>query len=323
MAAGGTDIEQWDRYWAYGGLHSFSQVTDGNYRGAIAEFWRERFHELADGMHVADIATGNGAVALLALETADAAGIGIEVSGVDLANIDPVKSVGDDALRQSLGRIRFHPRTAAEHLPFGDASVDMVCSQYGLEYGDLPAAVREIGRVCGESATVALVLHHALSQPLQATAEEISHLDFVLDDAKLWLHARNLLRALAEQKGGTSAKVARKQRALNEALQRIQRKAGEVPNPRMLLGPTNYIREILSMVGRTPFTKLLELLEETRQRVFANRRRLADMQQAALSETDLRSLEQRLEAEGFATRDSGPLHEHDGGLLGWYLVAGR
>lgn len=323
MAADGADIEQWDRYWAYGGLHSFSQVADGNYRGAIADFWREHFLGLADGMHVVDIATGNGAVAVLALAAADEAGVGVEISGVDLANIDPVSHVEDDALRASLRRIRFHPRTPLERLPFDDSSVDMVCSQYGLEYGDRPAAVHEIGRVCTKPATVTLVLHHERSVPLQASAEEISYLDFVLDEAKLWLHARNLLRAMAEQKGGTSAKVGRKQRALNEVLQRIQTKAREVRNPRMLLGPTNYIREILSMAGRTPYAKLLELLEETRQRVLANRQRLIDMQQAALSEPDLHALEQLLEAEGFKAVERGPLYEDDGGLLGWKLHARR
>ncbi len=323
MAVDTADIEQWDRYWAYGGLHSFSQVTVGNYQGAIADFWRERFRDLASGMRVVDIATGNGAVALLALEAADTAGIEIGIDGVDLANIDPLNRIEDASLHESLRRIRFHPRTPAENLPFDDASVDLVCSQYGLEYGDLPASACEIGRVCKPDATVALVVHHEHSLPLQATAAEIAQLDFVLDEVKLWLHARNLLRTMAERKGGSSIKVEKKQRALNEALQRIQGKAQGVQNPRMLLGPTNYIREILSMVGRTPFTKLLELLEETRQRVLANRQRLIDMQRAACSENDLRDLQLLLEEQGFVTSDSGPLREHDGGLLGWYLVAER
>lgn len=322
MAAGAADIEQWDRYWAYGGLHSFSQVAAGNYQGVIAEFWRERFDMLASGMHVADIATGNGAVALLALEAADAAGIGIEVSGVDLASIDPLNNVEDASLREFLRRIRFHSRTAAENLPFDDESVDLVCSQYGLEYGDLPDSVREIGRVCKSDATVALILHHEHSLPLQSTATEIAQLDFVLDEAKLWLHARNLLRAMAEQGKGTS-RVEKKRRRLSEALQRIQQKAKGVQNPRMLLGPTNYIHEILSMVGRTSFARLLELLEESRQRVLANRQRLVDMQRAALTETDLEALMQLLDAGGFKMVECGLLYEDDGGILGWKLHARR
>lgn len=323
MAADAADIEQWDRYWAFGGLHSFSQVASGNYQGAIADFWRERFAELAADMQVIDIATGNGAVALLALEAADEAGIEIGIDGVDLASIDPLNNVEDAALHESLRRIRFHPRTSAGNLPFEDDSVDLVCSQYGLEYGDLPTSVREIGRVCRSDATVALVLHHEGSLPLQATATEIAQLDFVLDETKLWLHARNVLRAMAERKGSTSAKIERKQRALNEALQRIQQQARASSSPRMLLGPTNYIREILSMVGRVSFSKLLDLLEETRQRVLANRQRLIDMQRAACSESDLRDLQLLLEEQGFVTSVSGPLREHDGGLLGWYLVAER
>lgn len=320
-------IEQWDRYWAYGSLHSFSQVAGGNYQGAIAAFWRGRFGTLATGSRVVDIATGNGALPLLALEAAAAAGIEIEVDGVDLADIDPLHRVQDPALRQALRRVRFWPRTPAEALPFDAAGVDLVCSQYGLEYSDLERSVAEVGRVCAAGGRLALVLHHADSLPLQATAGEIARLDYVLEEARLWLHARNLLQALAQQGrmagGRDSPKVAKKRRALERSLQSIRRRADGDPAPRMLLGPTQYIHEILAHVGRAPHARLLELLEETRQRVLANRRRLADMQQAALDAAGLGRLEGLLRANAFDGIECGPLQESDGGLLGWRLTARR
>ena len=327
MTVGHADIEQWDRYWAYGSLHSFSQVAGGNYQGAILDFWREQFERLQPGAHVLDIATGNGAVALLALEAADAAGIEIDVSGVDLASIDPLRQVQDAALRERLRRIHFHPRTAAESLPFDDATIDLACSQFGLEYSDLEGSTAELARVSAPGGYVALMIHHAQSLPLQATSEELAQLDFVLDHARLYVHARNLLRALSEQGGSRPArgrtKVERKQQALNAALQRIREEASSRENPRMLLGPTNYIHEIFSAVGRAPYARLMALLEETRQRVLANRQRLLDMQSAAHDEHDIQVLARRLADSGFRVNRCEALHEHDGGLLGWALTASK
>lgn len=325
--AGACGIEQWDRYWSYGSLHSFSQVMGGNYQGAIAGFWRACFRDLEAGARVVDIATGNGAVALLALEAAEAAGIEVEVSGIDLAKIDPLHQVQDSSLRARLQCIRFYPRTPAEALPFADGAMDLACSQFGLEYSDLAAAVGELARVCRSGARVALMLHHERSQLLRATADEIAQLDFVLDEVRLYVHARNLLRAMAERGTAGSAragsKVDRKRRALDDALQKIQREARGRDQPRMLLGPTNYIREIFAGVGRAPYAQLLDLLEETRQRVLANRQRLQDMQRAALGEQEMDALMKRFVRVGFDVTGHDVLHEHDGVLLGWTLTATR
>lgn len=322
-AAGGhREIGQWDRYWSYGSLHSFSQVMGGNYAGAIADFWREQFADLAPGAHVVDIATGNGAIALLALEAADAAGIGIEVSGVDLARIEPLQRVQDEALRARLERVRFHPRTPAESLPFADASVALACSQFGLEYAG-PGAVDELARVCRKGGRLALIVHHAESLPLAATADEIAQLDFVLDEVGLYRHARDALRALADARGRGGPRIERRRRALNEALQRIATAASERDHPRMLLGPANYVREVFAALDRQPPRRLLELLEETRQRVLANRQRLRDMRVAAQDDAANRQLGERLANAGFALDRREPFHEHDGTLLGWCLTASR
>jgi len=319
----GQPIEQWDRYWSFGSLHSFSQVAGGNYEGAIAEFWRARFATLRNGMRVVDIATGNGAVPLLALEVADRAGIEIRVDGIDLADIEPASRVRDPATRKALGRIRFHGRAPAEKLPIADAAVDRICSQFGLEYSKLSESVGEIARVSAAGAEVALVMHHRDSALLQAADTELRQLTFVLDDARLWQHARNLLRAAAEANGKDRKKVARKRAALDQALQRIHAQARETANSRMLLGPTNYIHEILGAVGRLSWTRLFDMLEESRQRLLANSQRLRDMQAAARSEDDMEDLQGMLEDQGFVMFMREPLLEHDGSLLGWALCARR
>jgi SAM-dependent methyltransferase len=325
-----SDSDPWDRYWAYGNLHSFSQVAAGNYGGAIAAFWQERFEALADGACVVDVATGNGAVALLALDTAKATGRDFAVHGTDLAAIDPVRQVPDDSNRERLARIHFHPRTPAEALPFADATVDLVCSQFGLEYSDTARSVPELARVLRAGGHAALILHHGDSSFVRSARNEAHGIDFVLDDARVYLKTRNFLRALAETRsprgasgGALPPKAAKKRRAVDEAVAAVQNAARGRANPRELLGPLNYVQEVLAMIGKVGPHEALGWLEEGRQRVVAMRRRLADMQAAACTEEDVALITRRLDAAGFDDIRTAVLEDENGAITGWSVQAAR
>lgn len=318
----------WDRYWAYGNLHSFSQMTRGNYGGCIATFWRERFEALADGACIVDVATGNGAVALLALDAAAATGRGFTVHGTDLAAIDPLTQVADDDVRERLAPIHFHPHTPAEALPFADATVDLVCSQFGLEYSDTTRSIPELARVLRAGGRTALILHHGDSSFVRSAREEAGGIDYVLDEARVYLKTRNFLRALAETRSPRTGaplppKAAKKRRAVDEAIETVQTTARERANPRVLLGPLNYVQEVLAMTGSVGANETLGWLEEARRRVVAMRQRLADMQAAACTEEDIATIERRLDAAGFTAVRSAVLEDEGGAITGWRLEADR
>ncbi|WP_070989050.1 class I SAM-dependent methyltransferase [Halofilum ochraceum] len=327
-AASATD--PWDRYWAYGNLHSFSQVTQGNYGGDIAAFWREQFAALPDGACIVDVATGNGAVALLALDTAAATGREFTVHGTDLAAIDPVTQVPDGDVRERLASIHFHPRTPAEALPFADATFDLVCSQFGLEYSDTARSIPELARVLRSGGRAALIVHHGDSSFVRAAREEAQGIDYVLDDARIYLKTRNFLRALAEKRtpgggaGGTlPPKAAKKRRAVDEAIESIQTAARGQTNPRALLGPLNYVQEVLAMTGQVGAKEALGWLEEARQRVVSMRQRLADMQAAACAEEDIAAIERRFDAAGFTAVHTAVFEDESGSVTGWRVEADR
>lgn len=326
MQKNGDDIEQWDRYWAYGNIHSFSQVAGGNYQGAVADFWRGRFEGLADGSRVLDVATGNGAIALLALEAGDRLSRRIDVHGIDLADIAPDEQVGDPSLAESLKRIRFHGRTAAESLAFENDSFDMACSQFGLEYSDMSRSIPELARVLRPGGRLAAIMHHADSVLLRATREELAQLDFVLNDVKLYLRARNLLRDMSDEGrsgsvGRPSPKLQKKQRALQDAMQRIRQAAESSASPKMLLGPARYVQEIFGALDQKTPRELLGWLDEARRRVTANQRRLLDMTQAAKRETDLQEMRECLTNAGFGRVEHALFHREDGAILGWRVEA--
>jgi SAM-dependent methyltransferase len=321
-------IEQWDRYWAYGNLHSFSQMSSGNYHGAVAAYWRACFAVADPGSRILDVATGNGAIALLALEASDSHSKAFTIHGIDLADIEPAARIGDPAVAERLGRIHFHGRTGAEALPFDDGSFDLVCSQFGLEYSDLSRSFPEIARTLRPRGRLALIMHHADSVLLRAAHEELRQLDYVLDDVKLYLRARNLLRAMAEAHRGTKNRAARrnpklekKRRALHDAMATVRRAAESSPNPNMLLGPAQYVREIFAAADRSSADELLKWLDEALRRVSANRRRLQDMIDAAMDEAHAARLRELAVRSGFRDIDLVPFHEDDGAMLGWRLEA--
>src|SRR5690606_6934747 len=113
---------------------------------------------------------GNGPLLLLARERAAARGVGLELHGVDLADIDPVHAIVDG--ERLYAGIRFHPRTSACELPFADGEVDMLCSQFGFEYAPREQAVAELLRVARPRARIALVVHSDDSIVARASVEQ-------------------------------------------------------------------------------------------------------------------------------------------------------
>lgn len=149
------DPQDWTPYWRRPTLTSFGDIFPNNYDGSILEFWQRQL--TGQLQHVVDVACGNGALTWIANSILNRDGNRTRVTGVDFADIDPFA-----ALKRKPGRypqVRFIGNTPAEQLPFADASVDLLISQYGIEYSDLSRSVPEAARVLVPGASP--VLHSA------------------------------------------------------------------------------------------------------------------------------------------------------------------
>jgi hypothetical protein len=160
----------WTRFWASGATHSCGTSYGERYGGAIAAFWRAVHDDTPAGSRLLDVATGSGAIPRLwrswrSTDTWDA---------VDLAASAP------SWMAEAGAGLRFQGSVRAESLPFPAASFNLVTSQYGLEYCDLPLAVAEVLRVRAPQGGVAFVLHHARSRPVALARTELSHLEWAL-----------------------------------------------------------------------------------------------------------------------------------------------
>ena len=165
----------WDSFWRYDRLSSFHAAPGApNYGPAIADRWRAFFTSVPGSSTVLDIATGNGAIAVLAVEGGDR----LEVIGADLADIRPAQFVTTG--RAALEQVRFLSNTPAEALPLLDGSIDAVVSQYGVEYSDLDRSIPEAVRVLAPGGRLRFAMHAAEGAVARDTATAIEDADFLI-----------------------------------------------------------------------------------------------------------------------------------------------
>lgn len=188
---------EWGRYWQRPTVTTFQGHFPDNYDGEIADFWHGIFARLPAAARIVDLATGNGALLLLARAHAREHGRRFDLTGVDLADIRPRDALrGRLALFEDLGAIRFVGRTPLERTGLPAAGFDAVISQYGFEYAPPAEAAAEAARLLAPGGMLALVVHHgesALVRQARAGLEQAHH---ALVSQQLLEHAGRMLRRL-------------------------------------------------------------------------------------------------------------------------------
>lgn len=310
----------WSRYWAQGALHSCATSYAGNYGGALAGFWRGVFDALPAGARVLDIATGNGALPQLLLQCRprDA----LRIDAVDLAAIDPPWVRALPAAQRA--RLHLHPGVAAEHLPFDEATFDLVVSQYGFEYADTGRAAAELRRVLRPDGRVAMLLHHAASRPVTLAADEIAHIDWLCrpDDGLLAVGARLLgpmaraateagRRALAADHGALA------DRERFNALQReLSQRLQAATCPDVLHETREALARLFAFAARRGEAAATAQWHVLATHLADSRLRLVELRACALDEAALRSLAARIRPGAAAAFE--PLREADW-VMGWSM----
>lgn len=312
----------WTNYWATGALHSCLGSFEGNYAGEVPEAWRGALAALPPGATVLDLCTGNGA--LPALFLAEPAGAGIaRIHAVDLAQIRPewVQQL-DPAQRD---RVAFQGGIMAESLPFEDASFDLVCSQFGIEYTDLPRSLAEIARVLKPGGQLALVVHDTDSLICRNAREERTHLAWMAEHNPIE-RAAALCRFVAragtpEGRQALAADPAAEQARLrlNEVMAAMTLRAQEHVVPDVLVQSQRTIFEAIQAAMRSGDAEVgLQGLAWLRNQLVESDLRLAELLGCALDESKLDGL---LAGTGLVEVARRPLAFPGGDRLGWWLQA--
>lgn len=309
----------WSSYWANGALHSCVGSYAGNYAGAIADFWQPLLERLLPDDRMLDIATGNGALPMLAWEQRRTEGA-ISIDAVDLATVAPAWY----DLRKH-PEIRFHSGVRMEQLPFADAGFDLVVSQYGLEYGQWPEALHECLRVCRASGTAAFILHHAESVLVKVGRCELENQRLLLARDGLIAATREVLPWMDLARSGgigptQAGEAGRCKDAYNLAIRRIGERieVGEVPD--LLVEARAWIHGLVSVDGDGESVNRCARLDAYRDALASAMVRTDEMVGHALNEQAVEAMVATLRQARPGADVSYRVIEQSEGVLGWGVV---
>lgn len=315
------DLEQWSRFWDQGFITTFGDSKPNNYDGVVAEFWHEKFVELPNDARILDIAAGNGAIATMAARIGLDENKNFFVAATDLARIHP-ELIGDERTLEARARIDFHGRTPCEKQPFEDHSFDLVTSQFGFEYSDIDATLREVRRVLKKDGRFVAISHHADSKLIVAARLERDIYEMAMDDLDLIGHSRRYFEELGElpdDHAGIAA-LHRKFRPhaekVNALVHQFQSRYGDNECAQFIVGTLGFIA---STAKNTTQAERLEALDKARSDFEHHRARLADMVEAALDSDDAERLTALARSIGFTSAHCLKIYDGDSGLAGWQI----
>ncbi len=318
-----SDKAIWNQYWHYDRIAScFDGAGAANYDERIGGGWRAFFAGLPEGARILDLATGNGAAALIAAEVGRAGAKHFEIVAVDQADIDPPAYVSRHA--EDYAAIRFLARTEAEALPFPDASFDAAVSQYGIEYSDLSRSLEELVRVLAPGGRVRLVVHAADGVVAADAKAVIADADLLLEEIDLpGAAARCFTALLAVERppaAGSTAEADRAFAAFQDALERTARHVPAAHDKAMLRNSGAVLLDSFSRRGHFDLAQLLAKVEAVRGEILAHRGRLAALVEAALDGAEAGALAQRLRGAGASQCGCEPLASETG-LIAYAVTA--
>lgn len=172
----------WDQFWSNEQGSRGGGCLSARWQGIEAQqrkAWQQFVRILSPRAHVLDLATGDGRV----MGWMIAARRDLKLIGIDQAAEIPPPPKGT----------RARGGVTMEKLPFANASQEAVVSQFGFEYGDQDAVLREMLRVLKSGGRVGLMTHRLDGPILEHNRARRDGLKWVLHEADLLAKARGSL----------------------------------------------------------------------------------------------------------------------------------
>jgi SAM-dependent methyltransferase len=312
----------WDLFWTYDRLSSFGTGSGaGNYGEPIAAGWRDLFGALPRGAQVFDLCTGNGAIAVMAVEFGDK----LKVTGADLASVRPAAFASRN--KEMLDKIRFLANTPAEQLPLADASFDAVVSQYGVEYSNMEQSLPEAVRVLAPGGRLRFAMHAAEGSVAASTRRAIDDADFLLDEIDLLARATSCFKAIVDvERGRTSGPFAQTAAqahyaAFRDGLKAVADRTGTAADVAMLESIHRSLMGLFQDRLSHDDAALMGKVDALRIEVEAHRTRERALLEAARSREQMAALARQLESLGLAGIERG--EQRNGADLIGHVIEAR
>jgi ubiquinone/menaquinone biosynthesis C-methylase UbiE len=297
--------KQWSNYWKQGHITSFGAGTAGNYSSGVKTYWFNCFKSLREGAVILDAATGNGAIAVFAVEYSESFSKDFTVLASDAAVINETIVEESKSLNKYRDKIQFFSSTPCEHLPFDDASIDLVCSQFGIEYSNLNESIPEVGRVLHDDGSFVAIMHHYLSVIVLDAVREQSMLKEALQEYKIFDILKQYCERITDASGkeSVSLQTARKkpeviqyEKKIREAITNLRTKYKNNEHNEILWSSiNNYMMKYLSRPKAEQYKGLATLQNSFQSAID----RQDDLREAALSKDAMLNLQRLAIESGF------------------------
>ena len=292
----------WTNYWK-SGRHDTCFTGGGAF--SQREYWRRVFAGLAPGTALLDLATGNGAVAVIAAEVSEEQNLNLEIHGVDQADINP----------ESEFDIQFLGNTEIESMPYADGQFAAVTSQFGFEYSDTNQAIGEISRITGAGARVHLLVHAKQGEVHRQSEERLKRVRELVNDRAL----PELALSLAQLPVGSNRLSKAEKKFQSKAAAMYRRLEGAPPDD--VAGyALKYLADIAGQISRYDLEDYRRCVRELTADLKAYMIRLNAMLRAARDEAQMREIKAAFGSLGFEHIATRPLMEH-GEQIAWILTA--
>jgi hypothetical protein len=311
-----TRIAAWDRYWKGG--HSDTCF----HQGAIFSLrndWLEFFAGLPDAARILDLATGNGALPLIAAEVSRADSRGFAITGVDFASPRPdLLPEIDETL---LEHISFVGSTPLEDMDFEAASFDAVTSQYGFEYSDTRRSIPRIAELMAPGSRLRFLVHSSGGSVSKATEQRRARINQLLaKDQVLDLCRR--ISAGNPKDPSSLAKLRKVENRFWKKLKALRSKATGLPPDDVSVYAMNFVEQLVRGRNQIPPHEGRQALRELSDELHDYVIRLNGMLRAALTDSQMKTLVASFEEAGLDDVDYCPSVQ-DQDEVGWILTAGK
>ncbi len=284
--------ETWSRYWASGQTHSCFAAGKPFDTGFV---WAGFFDSLAPGARVLDLACGAGALTRLAVDHPH----GFAVTGADYADmLAPIQGA------------RTVAGAALEALPFEAGAFDAVISQFGLEYADTAAALREAARVLAPGGRLGVLAHARDGEAVAAARARIDRAASLIAPDGLTAQVRALGEARARGQGEAQAM---------ETVRALFAQETARPLDETTHWALSFLAEILNRKDQFPPPYLIENAQTVLDEVSAHTARLRLMTDASLDDEGARDLAGAARAAGLSTADPEAVRDSAGRPVGWWF----
>lgn len=287
----------WNSFWSQGFITTFGSTLPDNYTGELRRFWENLFSELENNCRILDIATGNGAIASIAVEELSRSGKTAMICAADAAVITEDIELPSTAkeLRKS---IQFFSNTPCESLPFLQNHFDLVTSQYGIEYSDWNRSLSEVFRVLKPEASAHFICHRENSSIVNPSMDEITVYEAAINKYGIFDAASEFIQILsASEHQAGQQNSAHLNKTINDF--RLELKGNPLCN--LLIAE---IAESIKGLRRLGIEGTLAQLRNRKSEFEAAQSRLLDMKSAALNNTDIENILAECRDIGFSSADS-------------------